>query len=60
MCQAQHLHSMEQCAGFREEFPKIKPLEAAVKKVPSIFRPLLNLYFLSNRLQTEHPMPYVK
>jgi hypothetical protein len=51
---------MEQCAGFREEFPKIKPLEAAVKKVPSIFRPVLNLYFLSNRLQTEHPMPYVK
>jgi hypothetical protein len=23
---------MEQCAGFREELPKIKPLEAAVKK----------------------------
>ncbi len=32
MCQAQHLHSMEQCAGFREELLKIKPLEAAVKK----------------------------
>jgi hypothetical protein len=53
---------MEQCAGFRKELPKIKPLEAAIKKGhgASIFRPLLNLYFLSNRLQTEHPMPYVK